>query len=386
MKNGLLLYAQMQNDRVVQTLHNGYEKEAMGNLAAYAEKNGVSGNVLKQYLAYLIACDDNIFSYTVELNGSCGSSLMKLAEEDFGALLKFYTNYEALLDSYVPTCPAKPEGFYKSVRDIAQVFGGGPKAVLHEAVRHYREYGRSVAARYIALEWKKGLSGIETFDQISFEELIGIEGQKETLKLNTERFLQGKGANNILLFGDSGTGKSSCVKALLSEYHNKGLRLVELKKTQLTELEDVFKTLRQSRYRYIIFMDDLSFEEGDLGYKNLKAALEGKATQVPQNVLFYATSNRRHLIKETWADRVAEREEVHISDTMHEKLSLSERFGLTVYFMSPGQEEYLAIVRELCKTHHIAYNGDIQNKALQWAFQHGARSGRAAKQFVISMA
>lgn len=386
MKNGLSLYTRLQNDRVTHALDHGFEKEAAGLLAGYAEKNGVSGNILRHYLAYLIACDDNMFSCTAELYGDCGPSLLQLAQDDFGAIIKFCAQYDALLDDYIPTRPIKPEGFYEGVQKIAQAFEGGAKAMLLKAMEHYRQYGRGIAARYIALEWKKGISGIETFDRISFDELIGIEGQKETLKTNTERFIEGKGANNILLFGDSGTGKSSCVKALLSEYHEKGLRLLELKKTQLADLEEVFECLRQSKYRYIIFMDDLSFEEGDLGYKNLKAALEGKATQVPKNVLFYATSNRRHLIKETWADRITEREDVHISDTMHEKLSLSERFGLTVYFTSPGQDEYLAIVRELCKKYGIAYDGDTKDKALRWAMQHGARSGRAAKQFVISLA
>jgi len=154
---------------------------------------------------------------------------------------------------------------------------------------------------------------------------------------------------------------------------------------QLGDLEKVLLLLVNSRHRYLVFLDDLSFEEGELGYKRLKAALEGKAAVTPENVLFYATSNRRHLIRESWADRVPEQEDVHISDTMQEKLSLSERFGLRVVFPSPSQNTYLAIVESYLRRSGIPFTDELRMRAIQWELAYNGRSGRTARQFVRSL-
>ena len=385
MQNKLAIYTGLLKDPAISALMNNQEKEALGHLILFAEQNGIRGNVWRQYVCRLMAADDNIFSYTAEMQGGCGSSLMELANQDIVAILAFVYEHDHILNGYIPTSPSDESRFSLSVNRIAEAIDKSAKEVLHMLFVHYKNFGRGLAARYMALEWKDGLCGIEKFDRIQLDDLIGIESQKEALITNTERFIDRRGANNILVFGDSGTGKSSCVKALINRYNDQGLRLLELKKSQLSELEEVFSKLAKSSYRYIVFLDDLSFEEGELGYKALKAALEGKASQTPENVLFYATSNRRHLVKETWADRVLEREEVHLSDTMHEKLSLSERFGLTVLFVSPGQDEYLGIVEGLCNQNNIRFTEEIRTAAVQWALYHSGRSGRTAKQFVNTL-
>lgn len=388
MLNDLIIFGGLLEDPVIRAYQMNDQKAALRYLVVFAEGNGISGNVFRQYAVYKLAFDDNIFSRTVEMHGRCGKSLRSLAEEDIGAIVRFVYKFEGFTKDYTPTCPANTASksrFYGSMANIAEAFSGGPELVLQALADHYRDFGRTIAAKYIALGWEKGLFGIEKFDPITLDSLIGIDMQKEALNSNTERFLRGKGAQNTLLFGDSGTGKSSSVKALVNRYHSEGLRLLELKKHQLNELEAVMEKLIGSRYRYIVFLDDLSFEDNELGYKPLKAALEGRASEIPENVLIYATSNRRHLIKETWRDRAVEDEDVHISDTVQEKLSLAERFGLLVSFSVPGQAQYIEIVKALCAKQEIAYTEETEKAALQWAMFHHGRSGRTAKQFVNSL-
>ncbi len=384
MLKGLTVYRSLTNQKAIQALLNRDEKAALSILLDFAETRGVGGPVLGFYIFYWMAGDDNVFSRAMELKGACGESLCGYVKQDIGLILQFIKKHESLLIGYVPSSPADETPFYASIQNMADGIPAGVESVFSALSRHYQTLGRSVAAQYIALGWQGRLMGIENFDNIRFGDLIGIELQKEALVKNTQRLLQGRQANNVLLFGDSGTGKSSCVKALVNEYHGQGLRLLELRKSELVCLDGILEILEKSRYKYIIFLDDLSFEEGELGYKALKAVLEGKAAKIPANVVFYATSNRKHLVRETWADRVVESEEVHISDTVHEKLSLSERFGIRITFTVPSQAHYLKIVEELCAKHGIIYDETIKTEALQWAIFYNGFSGRTAKQFVIS--
>nr|MBA4116609.1 ATP-binding protein [Rubrobacter sp.] len=219
------------------------------------------------------------------------------------------------------------------------------------------------------------------------ETLIGYEREREPLLRNTERLLAGLPSHHALLYGLPGTGKSSTVKAVLNEYADRGLRLVELSKEDLKELPRVLETLRGRGSRFILFVDDLSFEEHEIEYKALKALLEGSVEEPPENVRVYATSNRRNLIRERFSDRAdegsAEEGDVHPRDTMQEKLSLVARFGLRLTFPAPDQRRYLEIVSGLARERGMEVpEEDLKEKALLWDRWHSGRSGRTARQFV----
>ena len=214
------------------------------------------------------------------------------------------------------------------------------------------------------------------------DDLIGYEIQKKKLIDNTQAFVDGKVANNVLLFGDSGTGKSSSVKAILNEYYAKGLRMIEIYKHEFQDLSNIVAKIKNRNYKFIIFMDDLSFEEFETEYKYLKAVIEGGLEKRPDNVLIYATSNRRHLIRETWNDRNDRDDELHRSDTMQEKLSLASRFGVTINYSKPSYKEYIEIVRGIASatgTLKISEE-ELAEQAKIWELRHGGVSGRTGSQ------
>ena len=252
--------------------------------------------------------------------------------------------------------------------------------------KFYHEKGCGIFARYWAFKWENSenggrLVGISEPDPITLNELIGYEEQKQQVLRNTRQFVQGFGANNMLLYGDRGTGKSSTIKALVHEFGQEGLRMVEVTKDQLMSLPEILVKFNDRPYRFIIFVDDLSFEEHETEYKYLKAVLEGSLEPAPENVLIYATSNRRHLIREYHSDRV--QDEVRAQDTLQEKLSLSDRFGITVIYPSPDQEEYLKIVQGIAGSRGIDVEPEqLRQMALKWELWHNRRSGRTAKQFI----
>ena len=226
---------------------------------------------------------------------------------------------------------------------------------------------------------------ISNTEQITFADLIGYEDQKQRLLENTEAFVEGRPANNVLLFGDSGTGKSSSIKALINKYYDQGLRMIEIYKHQFRDLSQVIAQIKNRNYRFIIYMDDLSFEEFEIEYKYLKAIIEGGLEVRPDNILIYATSNRRHLINETWKDRndVTQEDGIYKSDTMQEKLSLVNRFGCTIYYGQPTQKEYYKIVCELAKKQGLELADDfLCAEARKWELHHGGISGRTAQQFI----
>lgn len=216
-------------------------------------------------------------------------------------------------------------------------------------------------------------------------DLVGYDHQKQKLIQNTKAFVEGCKANNVLLFGDSGTGKSTSVKAIVNAFYGDGLRMIEIYKHQFRDLSNIIAQVKNRNYRFIIFMDDLSFEEFEIEYKFLKAVIEGGVETKPENILIYATSNRRHLIRETWKDRtdIEKDQDIHRSDTMQEKLSLVNRFGLTIFYERPSQKEFFNIVRELAKKENIELDErELFLKASQWELQHGGISGRTAQQFI----
>ncbi|MEH2059362.1 MAG: ATP-binding protein [Nostoc sp.] len=257
---------------------------------------------------------------------------------------------------------------------------------VEELATYYRQCGSGLFAEYRALRWQGGqFIGIRYSDPIKLNALVGYESQRDALLKNTEFLLSGEMALHVLLYGSRGSGKSSLVKSLLNEYSNRSLRLLEVAKSDLKDLPKIVEHLRDASQKFIIFVDDLSFEEDDDAFKSLKVVLEGNLTARPQNVVVYATSNRRHLIREFFVDRPTpkDNEEVHAWDTMQEKLSFSDRFGLTLTFEPANQKTYLKIVQHLAAQAEINITEeDLEFQALQWATRHNGRSGRTARQFV----
>jgi uncharacterized protein len=258
---------------------------------------------------------------------------------------------------------------------------------LQHLAAFYRQEGVGLLARYRALQWRHGkLQGIAYPDAIQLQDLTGYTQQRTELLHNTEAFLRGAPALHVLLYGSRGTGKSSLVKALLPNYGDQGLRLIEVTKADLQDLPQICEAVRGSVLKFIIFVDDLSFEEQETSYKALKVVLEGSLAARPPNVLIYATSNRRHLVREFFEDRTGHQpnpDEVHGWDTVQEKLSLSDRFGLTLTFESTNQTLYLQMIHHLAQRVGLTLAPEeLERRALQWVLYHNSRSGRTARQCI----
>jgi len=257
---------------------------------------------------------------------------------------------------------------------------------LEPLATYYRQHGTGLFAQYRAFRWQhEKLVGIAYPDPVRVADLAGYEAQRDTLIRNTEFLLQGYPAQNVLLYGSRGSGKSSLIKGLLNELGDRGLRLVEVAKSDLHDLPLIIELLRGLPQKFILFVDDLSFEEDEDSFKALKVVLEGSLTARPQNVVVYATSNRRHLVREFFSDRPRPRdsEEIHAWDTVQEKLSFSDRFGLTLTFEPADQPTYLRMVHHLARQAGLPLSDpDLDFQALQWATRHNGRSGRTARQFI----
>jgi uncharacterized protein len=279
-----------------------------------------------------------------------------------------------------PTHPGEDSPRDAVARKLAAAGDWGAMADL--LADHFARHGAGPLGRHRAFRWDgEGLRAVPNPDPVRLAGLISYEREREPLVENTRRFLAGLPAHHALLYGQPGTGKSSTVKALLNEFAGAGLRLVEVAKEDLGSLARVLGVLRGRGPRFVLFVDDLSFEEHEVEYKALKALLEGSVEEPPENVRVYATSNRRNLIREGFSDR--EDGDVHARDTMQEKQSLSARFGLRVTFPAPNQERYLQIVEGLAKERGLeAPEERLREEALLWDRWHAGRSGRTARQFV----
>ena len=264
---------------------------------------------------------------------------------------------------------------------------GSNEALGGAILAHAESFGTGSSSAYSALKWEKGrLKGITHPDSITFDMLTGLEHQKKVLIANTESFVNGKPANDVLLTGSSGTGKSSSVKACLNMFKDRGLRLIELDKADLIDLSALFGCIKNDVLKYIVFIDDLSFEPGDMSYKILKSALDGQAEARGNNILIYATSNRRGLIKETWSEREGySSDEVHRSEGIQERKSLSARFGINLSFLTPTQNEYLSIVEDMLHLRGMDMTDEIRAEALKWQINYNGFSGRTAKQFILNL-
>ncbi|WP_297429361.1 ATP-binding protein [Clostridium sp.] len=259
-------------------------------------------------------------------------------------------------------------------------------SLREDIIEFYQKYGTGIFGEYRAFVWeheddKTYLRGVEAPDPVRLKDLAGYENQKEVIIKNTEQFLKGYPANNILLYGSRGTGKSSTVKAIINEYYSQGLRLIEVDKEKLVDFTKIIKILKNKNLKFIIFVDDLVFEEGESSYSALKTILEGGIENRSNNILIYATTNRKHLVKETFSERAGD--EVHAHDSIEEKLSLADRFGMTVSFYSPDQKEYLQVIDSIAESRGIEVDKEyLHAEALKWVRWYNARSPRTAVQFI----
>lgn len=369
---------------------------------------GFDDNLWHNYLTFYLMMNENPFSITSEKVGAGNGSVNELVEKDFRifkALFDYdFSRIEKALDidcfSQLSDYKAivKKELMYnknvsEKVRALSKQLEAtkDEKEFFHVVTDFYKNYGVGMFGMNKAFRIEEKPTGgicfkpINNMDSVMLDDLVGYEIQKKKLVDNTRAFVQGKKANNVLLFGDSGTGKSTSVKAIVNEFYDDGLRMIEIYKHQFQYLSQVIAEIKNRNYKFIIYMDDLSFEEFEIEYKYLKAVIEGGVETRPENILIYATSNRRHLIKESWRDRndADTVNDKHHSDTVEEKLSLVNRFGVTISFSKPSQKEFFDIVIELARREGITMSEEeLKAEANKWELAHGGLSGRTARQCI----
>lgn len=373
---------------------------------------GFDTNLWHNYLAFMLITNENSFSMTSEKVGANDGTVNYFAKNDFKIFKKLFdfdfSEIEEALDidcfTIVNNYKAigKKERMYNKnvstkVQDISRAIEGAKDEndIFKIVTDFYKAYGVGMFGLNKAFRIVHPTNGdmqfvpINNTEDVRLDDLIGYEIQKQKIVENTEAFVAGRKANNALLFGDSGTGKSTTIKAIINEYYDQGLRMIEIYKHQFQDLSQVISQIKNRNYRFIIYMDDLSFEEFETEYKYLKAVIEGGLEIKPDNVLIYATSNRRHLIRETWTDRtdLENNNGMHKSDTMQEKLSLVNRFGVTINYSKPSQKEYFQIVVGLAEKNGIHMTEEeLCAEANKWELSHGGISGRTAQQFINYLA
>ena len=379
--------------------------ECMHRLLEMAATHGFSGNLWHCYLTNLLVNNENSYSVACEIRGEVEGSVNQLALHDIAIFKEFFDfdftemmevlkapEFNLVID-YESTAGSS-RIYSTKIRDricyLAEQFSATENALEMKAVltEFYREYGVGKfglhkAFRVVHTDEGARIDPIRNISHVQLDDLIGYEIPKKKLIDNTDAFVAGRKANNCLLFGDAGTGKSTSVKAIANEYYDKGIRIIEIYKHQFHDLNDVIAQVKNRNYKFIIYMDDLSFEEFETEYKYLKAVIEGGLEKKPNNVLIYATSNRRHLIRENYEDKEGRREDMHASDTVQEKLSLVYRFGVTIFFCGPDKKQYEEIVKGLAARYGIMMEEEkLLAEAGKWELSHGGLSGRTAQQFI----
>ncbi len=388
----------------------------IGILSAYNEFYHIlmekgKGCSLKNYIIVRILFQDNIYAKFVQNNTTmkADNHIRLAALEDLDSLYEIASVTPQMIKEGIVNCKSMipmvlrkfdnlPQweednelGLQKEYDEIIHKFQTSDswKDLIDALADFHRKHGSGRWAEFKGFVWEgEKLQGVQSLDPIRMDNLIGYEIERQKVIDNTLSFLEGYPANNMLLYGGRGTGKSSTVKALLNEYYDKGLRIIEISKEHLGTFPKVIRTIKDYPQKFILFIDDLSFEDGSGAYTSLKAVLEGGLESRPSNVVIYATSNRKHLIKEKFSDRAGlvsgdAGDEVRAADTMQEKLSLSDRFGITVTFSTPDQKQYLEIVEGLAKYREIDITKEeLYRKAIQWEMWYNARSPRTATQFI----
>lgn len=381
--------------------------EQIKRILEVATDYGFDKNLWHNYLTFYLITNENPFSLTCEKVGANDGSVNEFAKNDFRVFMNLF-NYDfrpieaalgincfSLISDYKAI--VKKELMYnKNVSEKVQALSLKLETAKDEneffnyVTDFYKAYGVGMfglnkAFRVIGGDNGVTFTPINNMDKVMLDDLIGYEIQKKKLVENTEAFVQGRKANNALLFGDSGTGKSTSIKAIVNEYYDQGLRMIEIYKHQFKDLSNVIASIKNRNYKFIIYMDDLSFEEFEIEYKFLKAVIEGGVETKPDNILIYATSNRRHLIKETWNDRndLESNNGLHRSDTIEEKLSLVNRFGCQISYSKPSQKEFFDIVIGLARKNNVKMTDEeLMAEANKWELSHGGISGRTAQQFI----
>lgn len=417
----LILYRNLNNGKLfdeIAYLLTGNPEENMetmpdshacaGQLAELAAAYGFEGNLWHCFLAFCLATNENAYSTSCEITGPVKGTLNDLAAHDFGVIKELFDYDISILDqggemgiwyalSNYQAASKSSKVFNKRIRDQIVALAASLKQAADvqtfafHVTEFYRrfgvgKFGLNKAFRIEESDKEPQIKPIINVEHVYLNDIIGYDLQKQKLTENTEAFLNGKAANNALLFGDSGTGKSSSIKAILNEYYGRGLRIIEVYKHQFKALSKIQEQIKDRNYKFIIYMDDLSFEESELEYKYLKAIIEGGLGKKPGNVLIYATSNRRHLIREKFSDKRELDDDLHTNDTVQEKLSLVARFGVTIYYGSPDKMEFKQIVKELAARKDINIPlEELYARASVWELNHGGLSGRTASQFITHL-
>lgn len=379
--------------------------ECFHQLMEVSASHGFQGNLWHNYLTYLLISNENAYSRACEIRGNIEGSINEIALHDFEVFRYFFGfDLEDLGRKLGVDCiPVLLH--YERFEGNGKVFNSRIRDRICElsvkleqtqsvsefkdcVTEFYRDFGVGKLGLHKAFRVEHHENGAEivpitNIAHVHLDDLVGYELAKKKLIENTEAFVEGRAANNCLLFGDAGTGKSSSIKAIINQYYDKGLRMIEIYKHQFGDLQSVIAQIKNRNYKFIIYMDDLSFEEFEIEYKYLKAVIEGGLEKKPQNVLIYATSNRRHLIRENFSDKEEIREDMHTSDTVQEKLSLVYRFGVSIYFGAPNKKEFQEIVKVLAEKHGITMpQEELLLEANKWELSNGGLSGRTAQQFI----
>ncbi len=382
--------------------------EAAGELTELAGSYGFEGNLWHCFLTLFLVSSENAFSVASEKKDGIGGSLNEIAKHDFGMFMEAFSWELERIDKYLAIRAFEFTRDYKGSGTDGSLFNRRilericETAVKLEAASDseeflkimsgfYRDYGVGKFGLHKAFRIEEDGNGkplivpITRVKHVDLDDLIGIELQKKQLTDNTEAFLAGRRANNVLMFGDAGTGKSSSIKGILNRYFPDGLRMIEIYRHQFKSINDIIAQIKNRNYKFIIYMDDLSFEDEETEYKYLKAVIEGGLEKKPDNVLIYASSNRRHLVHENFSDKmnISKDDDLHASDTVQEKLSLSARFGVKIYFGRPGKKEFDEIVRSIAERNGLKMDEkELLAEANKWELRNGGMSGRVAEQFI----
>ena len=379
--------------------------ECVNELLELAAGYGLEGNLWHNYLTFLLVNDENAYSTECEIVGEIEGSINTITLHDFEIFRELFAYDFTILEKALGVNCLSVLMHYENVKGHGKVFNKRIRDRICELseklgtcenaeefkctmTQFYKEFGVGKFGLHKAFRIEHTEAGadivpITKIAHVHLDDLVGYEIAKKKLIENTEAFVKGKKANNCLLFGDAGTGKSTSIKAILNQYYDQGLRMIEVYKHQFQDLNDVIAQIKNRNYKFIIYMDDLSFEEFEIEYKYLKAVIEGGLEKKPDNILIYATSNRRHLVRETFRDKSDRDEELHTNDTVQEKLSLVARFGVTIYFGGPSKKEFQQIVKTLAEKNQINMpEEELLLEANKWELSHGGLSGRTAQQFI----
>ena len=374
-------------------------------LVEMAGTYGFAGNLWHDYLTYLLVNHENAFSTACEIVGPVEGTINAFAMHDFEIFKQLYDFDLKELEKIYPSVDSSLITDYQNINEGSKVFNKrirdrictlaqklakaeSTEEFMDDMVQFYKEFGVGKLGLHKAFRIDGTVTParivpITNIAHVHLDDLVGYEIAKKKLIDNTEAFVQGRPANNCLLFGDAGTGKSSSTKGILNQYYDQGLRIIEAYKHQFKDLNDIIAQVKNRNYKFIIYMDDLSFEEFEIEYKYLKAVIEGGLEKKPDNILIYATSNRRHLVREKFSDKEERRDDLHSSDTVQEKLSLVARFGVSIFFCAPDKKQFQNIVKTLAERHQVEMpEEELLLEANKWELQHGGLSGRTAQQFI----